>query len=170
MEMCALNSLVGFYWLKLVNNLFILAHCRIKTRPVIRGVKVTNLYLITTTIRYCPGSVPIHPFSHEFVLILLFSIRVWSDLCKAKSTTSIPTASWFSRRQSDSDRTINRLWWQDLDAIETQSARNGNKIFLQIIYVYHGSVPINRTPPRRWPDKTEHGNDFNPIQQKRSRL
>jgi hypothetical protein len=45
--------------------------------PVIRGRK---LKLITTTIRYCSGSVPIQPLPAKFVPILQFSIRFWSDL------------------------------------------------------------------------------------------
>jgi hypothetical protein len=50
--------------------------------PVIRGWKFKlyykickNIYLITTTIRYCSGSVPIQPFPAEFIPILPFSIR-----------------------------------------------------------------------------------------------
>ena len=70
-----------------------------------------NIYLITTTIRYCSGSVPIQPFPAEFVPIIQFSIRFWSDLYLShgkKTTESVPTASRFSRLRSDRDQTVTR--------------------------------------------------------------
>ena len=131
---------------------------------------------MTITIRYCSGSVPIHPLPAEFVPILQFSIRLWSDLYLSLGKKKyricpdiMPILPNAIRQRSDSDPTVTIRIRQDLDPIWTQSASNGNEKSLQIMPVHHDSVPIHRTPSRYRSDNKGHCNDFDPIQQNLSR-
>ncbi len=135
---------------------------------MIRGGKFKlckNIYLIMTTIRYCSGSIPIQPFPAGFVPILPFPIWFWSDLYLLRGK-NLPN---MSRQRPDSPECDPTEIRQDLDAIWTQSARNGNEKFIQVMPVHRDSVPIHRTPSRHRPDNTGHCYDFHPIQQNLSR-
>ena len=68
-----------------------------------------NIYLITTTTRYCSGSISIQPFPAEFVPIIPFSIRFWSDLYLSHGKKQ-PNLSWQRPDSPECDPTEIRQW------------------------------------------------------------
>jgi hypothetical protein len=124
--------------------------------PVICGGKLKLYYLITTTIRYCYGRVLIQPLPAEFVPILQFSIRFWSDLYLTHGK-KLPNLFWqrpdsHSNLWSDRDQTVTRQWTarsgRNLDSI-------GKKPHWKISPDYVRSSRQHRTLLQFWSDTAE---------------